>query len=110
MISVPEDSPHEHPHEDALEIYKEYVEETKILYTCDGTLVLTLHEDGQMFLEVDESIQDDYELSEDSDEDGDGGNGKAGQKSESALTKTFGIVTGSRTRLVDRPAALDVTL
>ncbi len=60
IISSPlqEDSPHGHPHDDALEIYKEFMDEENILHTGDGKKTIF----------VDISLDGTYQVTDDSGE------------------------------------------
>lgn len=97
IISVSDPSPHNHPHEDALEIYKEYVPEDEILYTHADTLVLEVDDEGEYSLEPDPEIQEKYELPQE-DEAGD-------KSSKSGMSKSFNVAAMPRTRLDDQGAA-----
>lgn len=96
IISVSDPSPHGHPHEDALEIYKEYVPEDEILYTHVDTLVLEVDDQGEYTLEPDPEIQEKYELGEDEEED---------ESSKGGTSKSFNVAAMPRTRLDDQGAA-----
>lgn len=70
VVSVPEESVHGHPHEDAIDIYKEYVNEENILYTYKGSVILEANENGLIAIDYEGgSIQEKYEMGDDSDDD-----------------------------------------
>lgn len=95
IISVSDPSPHDHPHADAMEIYKEYVPEEEIFFTYNGTVVLEVNETGDYSLEYEDgSIQERYELGREEDE---------GEDDKSA--QRFSVITVSRSRLDDQGAA-----
>jgi competence protein ComEC len=85
VISVGAENPHEHPHDDMVEIYEDQVGADHVLQTKDsGTLVMTVTGEGTYELASDESYAERYGWD---DEDGDpaklaggpGGGGGAGQ-------------------------------
>lgn len=99
VVSVPADSPHDHPHDDAMETYREHVPEDEIYYTHDKTVILEADEEGDYSLDhEDGDIQEKYELSSGSDEDDKGGGGGRAQKA-------FSVTTVSRSRLDDQGSA-----
>lgn len=100
ILSVPEDSPHKHPHVDAMKIYREYVQEDNIHETHKNSLVLTVEDDGVWDLQADETIQSEYEFSEE-EETSESRNSSTGSASGS-VTPTF---SKSRSQLDYRPAA-----
>ena len=101
IISVPEDSPHEHPHEDAMDIYREYVtDEENIHLTHKNSLVLSIEDDGSWDVQTDESIQAEYEFSEE-EETSESRNSSTGSAAKS-IPAVFGR---SRSQLDHRPAA-----
>lgn len=95
VISVGADNAHEHPHEDALELYGD-----RTIYRTDEnlTVMLTIDEEGNKSWEMDdEEFQEKYQLPDpDDDGDGDSGNGKSGKKAAA----WSGVA--SRTKLGDR--------
>jgi len=64
IISAPKqkDSPHGHPHDDAMDIYKEYFEEDKIFHLGEGPfcVVVTIDESGNLTVEKDERLIETY--------------------------------------------------
>jgi competence protein ComEC len=75
MISAPPkgESPFEHPHEDALELYKEYVEEDNILHTGDGkkTIILDISSNGTYQVTDDSGeLAEEYGFKGEDDDDG----------------------------------------
>ncbi len=102
VISVSDPSPHDHPHPDAMEIYREYVKEENIWETPKGTIICVVGEDGSYTIDYEDgSIQGRYGLPED-DDDGGGG----GEKSSRLGGFGAGVsVISSNTRIDDKPAA-----
>lgn len=83
IISSPlqENSPHGHPHNDALELYKEFVDETNILHTGDGkkTILLDIFSNGTYQITDDSGeLAEEYGFKEEDDDDnGDGNSSKS---------------------------------
>lgn len=99
VISVGAENEHEHPHDDALKLYNDGAHD---IYRTDEhlTIVLTIDEHGTMSWETDDQeFQDTYQLP-DPDDEGNGDDGKGGQR-ESA-SKSWGAPLVSKTRLGDR--------
>lgn len=97
IISVSNPSPHEHPHEDALEIYQKHVDESETFYTYNNTLVLEVNDLGEYTLEEDPEIQKQYELGTETEEDD--------KSSKGGASKSFSVTAMPRTRLDDQGAA-----
>jgi len=99
IVSVGADNEHEHPHDDALELYDNGERE---IYRTDEnlTIVLTVDEDGNMAWEMDDQdFQDKYQLP-DPDDDNDDDRGNSGSKNGKAA-KNWGAAIVSKTRLGD---------
>jgi len=78
VISSPrqEDSPFGHPHDDALELYKEFVAEDNILHTGDGkkSFILDISSDSKYQIRDDAGeLADEYGFKSEDDGDNDGG-------------------------------------
>jgi competence protein ComEC len=102
IISVSDPSPHDHPHEDAMEIYRKHVSKDRIYQTSNGTVICYVSEDGEYSLDYDDGgIQDNYQLPDTPDDDN--GNGNGGKDSHTAVG-TVSVIR-SRTRIDDKPAA-----
>lgn len=95
VISAPkqEDSPHDHPHDDAMELYKKYVDEDNILHLGANTesVIVDIDADGNIDVRTDKELVEKYGQSDE--EDGDDDNGK-----NEALRKSF---VGSQTSRID---------
>ena len=103
LISVSDPSPHEHPHPDAMELYRKYVKEENIWHTSKGTVICVVGEDGSYTIDYEDgSIQERYALEEGDDDDGGGGSGKSSRLGGFAAGMN---VISSRTRIDDKPAA-----
>lgn len=83
IISSPtqEDSPFGHPHDDAIELYKEFLPEENMLHTGDGkkSYILDIFSNGEYQIRDDSGeLAEEYGFtSEDNDNDDDGGNSKS---------------------------------
>jgi competence protein ComEC len=80
IISAPlrDESPHGHPHEDALELYKKKVKEDDILHTGDGrkAWILDIQTDGSIAFKHDAGeLAEAYPIGGDDDEEDDDGGG-----------------------------------
>lgn len=101
IISAPKrkDSPHDHPHEDALALYREHVEEENILHLgnedADPYCVLVdIDQWGNLTVDLDYDLIATYGLGEEK-EDSSSGN--------QSVRKTFHIGVGAGTKLDDKP-------
>ena len=77
VISTPEDSPFDHPHDEALAIYRDQVGTDNVLILGDGRecVIYDIYEDGQHDLHTDRGqLAEDYSLDGDDSGDGDDGN------------------------------------
>lgn len=102
VISVADPSPHEHPHRDAMEIYRKHVAEENIWQTPKGTVICVVNEDGSYSIDYEDgSIQERYALPDDDD----GGGGGDGKSSKLGGFGSGVSVISSRTRIDDKPAA-----
>jgi hypothetical protein len=75
IISAPPkgESPFDHPHDDALELYKEYVEEDNILHTGDGkkTVFVDIYSNGKFEVTDDSGeLAEEYGFKGEDDDDG----------------------------------------
>lgn len=84
VISAPtqEESPHDHPHDDALDLYKEYVNEDDILHTGENKIsfVCDINAEGQLSIDDDngdlaETYGFETEEEDNNDKDSDDSNG-----------------------------------
>lgn len=95
VISAPkqEDSPHGHPHDDAMELYKKYVDEDNILHLGANTesVIVDIDSDGNIEIRTDKELVEEYGKSDD--EKGDDGQ----EKSDSASN----VYIGSQTSRID---------
>lgn len=69
VISAPkqEDSPHGHPHDDAIELYKKHVDEANILHLGDNTesVIIDIDADGNIEIKTDKELVEEYGKSDD---------------------------------------------
>lgn len=93
IISAPKqkDSPHGHPHDDAMELYKKHIDEDNILHLGANTesVIVDIDADGNIDIKTDKELIEEYGKSD----DGDDGKGK----NESARN----IYIGSQTSRID---------
>lgn len=75
IISAPkqEDSPHGHPHDDAVELYKKHVDEDKILHLGANaeSVIVDIDSDGNIEIKIDKELVENYGKSDDSDDNKD---------------------------------------
>jgi beta-lactamase superfamily II metal-dependent hydrolase len=97
VISAPtqEDSPHGHPHDDAMALYKKHVEEDDIFHLGSGpySVIVDIDADGNIELNTDTELIEEYGK-------GDGDDGNDGEKNKK--TDYTSVYVGS-TRLDDKP-------
>ena len=76
VISAPkqEDSPHDHPHDDAIKIYKEFFKESNIFHLAKENngdeaycLVVTITEEGKILIDIDKELIAKYSKTGDND-------------------------------------------
>jgi competence protein ComEC len=101
IISAPkqEDSPHEHPHDDAMKLYKKHVDEDDIFHLGSGpySVIVDIDENGNPEINTDTELIDAY--GKGNDDDGGGDNEKSQKK-----TDYSSIYVGSQsTRLDEKP-------
>lgn len=69
VISAPkqEDSPHDHPHDDAMELYKKYVDETNILHLGKNveSVIVDIDSSGNLEVRLDKDLIEAYGKSDD---------------------------------------------
>lgn len=98
IISAPkqEDSPHEHPHDDALELYEKYVDEENILHLGKNveSVIVDIDSEGNIEVRVDQELIDEYGKRDEEDE---GENNNAGK-----AASTF-FIGSQTTRIDDKP-------
>ena len=97
IISAPkqEDSPHDHPHDDAMELYRKHVEEDGIFHLGSGpySVIVDIDSNGGIDVKTDTELIDEY--SDPTDDEGD-------DKNEAAKVTGPAIVVKT-TRLDDKP-------
>jgi beta-lactamase superfamily II metal-dependent hydrolase len=107
VISSPvqAESCHDHPHDDALELYKKYVAEEDILHTGEGktSFIIDIYPDGQMFIDNDNDNGDlaetyGFSKEDDKDDDSDGSDNNGGNDKRSAGSGPYVV-----TRIDKRP-------
>lgn len=73
VISAPkqEDSPHGHPHDDAIELYKKHVDEVNILHLGANleSVIVDIDADGNIEVKTDKELVEEYGKSEDDNDD-----------------------------------------
>lgn len=98
IISAPkqEDSPHDHPHDDAMELYKQYVDEDGIYHLGDGpdSVIVDIDDEGNLSIDTDTELIEAY--SDDGDDGEDGGKYKN-------LSKSYPYIVPSTTRIDNKP-------
>ncbi len=102
IISAPkqEDSPHDHPHDDAMKLYKKHVDEDGIFHLGEGpySVIVDIDDDGNIEINTDEELIKEYGKG-----DNDGGN----DKDNNAVTKGTIYVGSQTTRIDDKPMGLE---
>lgn len=98
IISAPkqEDSPHDHPHDDAMDLYKDYIDEDGIFHLGDGpySVIVDIDDDGNLSVDTDTELIDAY-----ADDNDDGG----GEKKDRNMSKASTFVIPSTTRIDNKP-------
>lgn len=97
IISAPKqkDSPHGHPHDDAMELYEKHVEEDNILHLGKNleSVIVDIDSEGNVEVKIDKELVEEYGKGNDDDDDGNEGN-KARDYSS--------IYVGSQTSRIDK--------
>jgi len=100
IVSAPkrEDSPHKHPHKDAMELYKKHVDEDGIFHLGSEpySVIVDIDQSGNMEVQTDTELIAEYGGGKD-----DGG----GDKNESRDFSSIGILP-SRTKIDNKPMGL----
>lgn len=95
IISAPkqEDSPHDHPHEDAVDLYKKYVDEDNILHLGKNLecVIVDIDTEGNIEVSVDQELIEEYSKKDEDD---------SGKVSKAASSFFIGSQT---TRIDDKP-------
>lgn len=96
VVSAPtvEESPHCHPHEDAIEFYEDEVGKDNVLHTGGNreSFICDIYTDGTYAVSADSRLVDEYGNGNDDDDDDDGGGGKGGKAKAAAPA----VITGTR--------------
>jgi competence protein ComEC len=96
IISAPKqkDSPHGHPHDDAMELYKKHVEEDNILHLGKNyeSVIVDIDSDGNIEIKIDKELVEEYGKGDDDNDDED--DNKARDYSS--------IYVGSQTSRIDK--------
>lgn len=96
IISAPKqkDSPHGHPHNDAMKLYKKHVDEDGIFHLGSGpySVIVDIDENGNIELNTDEELIETYGK----------GNEDGGNKEEEDNDKYKNIYVGSQTTRLDK--------
>ena len=76
IVSAPKqsESEHDHPHDDAMKIYKEYVEEENLLHLGDYNkkricVIVDIDDQGNLDVSIDDSLWNEYKLKDDNGDD-----------------------------------------
>jgi beta-lactamase superfamily II metal-dependent hydrolase len=97
IISAPkqEDSPHGHPHDDAMKLYKKHVEEDNILHLGKNyeSVIVDIDSDGNIEIKIDKELVEEY--GKDNDNNGDDNEGNKAKDYSS-------IYVGSQTSRIDK--------
>lgn len=95
-VSAPKqsESKHDHPHEDAMDLYNEYVDKDNLIHMGDYkgkrvSVIVDIYEDGEINIDIDEDLWNEYKFTD----DGDGND-----KSEKAILGAYPI-----TKLDNKP-------
>ncbi len=95
VISAPKqtDSPHGHPHNDAMELYKKHVDEVNILHLGANTesVIVDINVNGDIDVRIDKDLVNEYGKSNDDKDDG--------GKNSNESNRSFSI--GSQTSRID---------
>jgi competence protein ComEC len=80
IISAPKqkDSPHGHPHDDAMDLYKKHVDEDNILHLGANleSVIVDIDSDGNIEVKTDKDLVEEYGKGDDEDNDDNGNEGK----------------------------------
>lgn len=89
VISAPKqsESPHGHPHDDAMELYRKYVDEDNLYHLGKNreSVIVDIYDDGDIEVKPDKDLVEHY-----------------GFKSEDSTSKSFGVGVGIATPKMDR--------
>jgi hypothetical protein len=104
VVSAPEDSPHEHPHEDAMKLYREHSGDDNVLYMGENgqnySYITDVYENGYSGVIDDQGeLAETYGLTDDEDNDG-------GKKDSAKAAITVAAPAYIRTRVDDRPMGI----
>jgi competence protein ComEC len=98
IVSAPkqEDSPHDHPHDDAMELYKKHVEEDGIFHLGSGpySVIVDIDEVGNIEVVTDTELIENYCEDDDDKDDNDGGKNMA---------KSLPFIKSSSTHIDHKP-------
>jgi competence protein ComEC len=96
IISAPKqkDSPHGHPHDDAMELYKKHVEEDNILHLGKNyeSVIVDIDSDGNVEIKMDKELVEEYGKGNDDNDDGD----------DNKVRDYSSIYVGSQTSRIDK--------
>jgi competence protein ComEC len=102
IVSAPkqEDSPHEHPHDDAMELYGKYVDEDGIFHLGSKPycVIVDIDEKGDIMVETDTKLIEAYE-----EKDDESGDEKKDEEKKSADFKKSVFIIPSSTRIDEKP-------
>jgi len=98
IISAPkqEDSPHGHPHDDAMKLYKKYIDEDGIYHLGSGpySVIVDIDDKGNLSIDTDTELIEAY--ADDGDDDG-------GGEKDKNLSKSAPFIVPSTTRIDHKP-------
>jgi beta-lactamase superfamily II metal-dependent hydrolase len=96
IISAPKqkDSPHDHPHDDAMDLYKKHVEKDNILHLGKNyeSVIVDIDSDGNIEVKIDKELVEEYGKGNDDNDDGDDNSGR----------NFSSIYIGSQTSRIDK--------
>lgn len=95
VISAPkqEDSPHDHPHDDAMELYEKHVDKENILHLGKNveSVIVDIDSDGSIEVKLDKELIEEY------------GKGDDDEGDDSDKKKSIGVIAiGSQTSRIDK--------
>lgn len=99
IVSAPKqkDSPHGHPHDDAMDLYKKHIDEDGIFHLgkTPYSVIVDIEEDGQLTISTDTKLIDEYGKGNDS-----------GEKENESKPITKSYIGSQTTRIDDKPMGL----
>lgn len=98
ILSAPtsKESPHEHPHDDAIEFYEDEVGKDNVLHTGDPrqSFICDVFTDGKIIVECDTKLVDEYALAKDEEDEEE--NKQESQSTKAKVVTAASVITGTR--------------